>query len=216
MHAIPRLYVYQRDHIYLHRMEPEGEELLKKFSSIAAATKYIVQKHRNRSLITKKDPITGNYSCRVCGVCFASGQALGGHRSRNEHEKDKIERTRDFEVLRGMLAASKEKMKRKRDLKHPSTKMLCDRTKYCCRICNKNFASGQALGGHRSKQKACGHYPMHRVDNVKRMPPVGISITAEEAINLEAEDDMGLSVNIIKYTTYEAPPSSSAILPVFK
>ena len=70
-----------------------------------------------------------NFECSICGRCFPTFQALGGHKS--SHKKDK---TINPSANNSAGAADSNDS----DMNY----------QYCCKICNKKFARGSALGGH--------------------------------------------------------------------
>ncbi|XP_004252818.1 zinc finger protein ZAT10-like [Solanum lycopersicum] len=75
--------------------------------------------------------ITGDnlYKCSVCGKCFGSYQALGGHKASHRSNRDKV-------CEQSVIVTS--------------GNVVSGRT-HECTICHKTFPSGQALGGHKRR-----------------------------------------------------------------
>ncbi|KAI0501992.1 hypothetical protein KFK09_016937 [Dendrobium nobile] len=64
------------------------------------------------------------FKCKTCGRCFATYQALGGHRTGHTRPKEREEKTTKI----------KERV-------------------HQCSVCGLNFSMGQALGGHMRRHK---------------------------------------------------------------
>ncbi|XP_077214140.1 zinc finger protein ZAT3-like [Tasmannia lanceolata] len=81
------------------------------------------------------------HTCKTCGKSFNSYQALGGHRS--SHIK--------FKTHLAKQSISKEEDEEEEEEEEEMKDMIFDSNwkKHECSICNKVFASGQALGGHK-------------------------------------------------------------------
>ncbi|XP_057508587.1 zinc finger protein ZAT10-like [Actinidia eriantha] len=83
-------------------------------------------------------PPPERYKCNTCNKCFSTHQALGGHRSshkklkndEDEHNTNNAPTLADEvlpkEIIEGGGISS-----------------------YKCKICNKSFSTGQAIGGHK-------------------------------------------------------------------
>ncbi|KAF5182768.1 Zinc finger protein [Thalictrum thalictroides] len=84
---------------------------------------------QKKSLTSSMD---GTYRCSECNKCFSSHQALGGHKSSHSTKKTK-------DVLASTSGAA---------LEHDTRYGLVLNPTHQCKICNKSFPSGQALGGH--------------------------------------------------------------------
>ncbi|KAL0000338.1 hypothetical protein SO802_014119 [Lithocarpus litseifolius] len=97
------------------------------------------------------DSVTPNrYICSLCNRSFPTHQALGGHRS--SHNKVKyIQQTLDESVSADDSAAENYG----HYANHPTTATQIDEeavlgpTTHQCKICDRTFPTGQALGGHK-------------------------------------------------------------------
>ncbi|PIA27955.1 hypothetical protein AQUCO_07400060v1 [Aquilegia coerulea] len=134
---------------------------------------------QKKSLITTS--IDGTYWCSECNKCFPSHQALGGHKSSHS-----IKKTKDVPALTNGAA-----------VEHDARYGLDLIPTHQCKICNKSFHSGQALGGHQRS-----HY-------IQPMVPVGKEYTLDHKIVPMAKDfiiDLK-SAPEVKETTFELKPA---------
>ncbi|KAL8195624.1 hypothetical protein R6Q57_026027 [Mikania cordata] len=109
----------------------------------------------------QQQPVTelSKYKCTTCNKCFATHQALGGHRS--SHNKSKLTSTDHHQIEEDdhesfLMNQSRENLVKeiefaggfpatgKADSNSNSTNSV-----HQCPICDKVFATGQALGGHK-------------------------------------------------------------------
>lgn len=91
-------------------------------------------------------PIDRYYKCSTCNKCFPTHQALGGHRS--SHNKAKTSQT----TIDESSYAAAEDITRADETKEnegAGSSKPADSALHRCKICNKDFATGQALGGHK-------------------------------------------------------------------
>ncbi|KAK6773135.1 hypothetical protein RDI58_028373 [Solanum bulbocastanum] len=79
--------------------------------------------NNNNNNITSKN----SYKCSVCGKCFGSYQALGGHKVSHHSNRDKVYEHCDY-MSNGVSGRT-----------------------HACTICHKTFPTGQALGGHKRR-----------------------------------------------------------------
>ncbi|TMW84866.1 hypothetical protein EJD97_024229 [Solanum chilense] len=89
--------------------------------------------HSNNNNDNDNDITSKNlYECSVCGKCFGSYQALGGHKASHRSNTDKVN---EHSVITTNAT---------------SGNAVSGRT-HECSICHKTFPSGQALGGHKRR-----------------------------------------------------------------
>ncbi|KAJ0801963.1 putative transcription factor C2H2 family [Helianthus annuus] len=116
-----------------------NEQLLVKYKKIKKRKKMKLMMELQQQQVQEEEEQEGvisvsecKYKCTTCNKCFATHQALGGHRS--SHNKSKLTSTDHDDESFVMMVESGENLEK--GLHH-------------CKICNKGFATGQALGGHK-------------------------------------------------------------------
>lgn len=77
--------------------------------------------------------VRGRYKCDTCNKVFRSYQALGGHRASHKKNKQVAESGGDYSISQH----------------HEKNINVSEKKIHECPICFREFASGQALGGHR-------------------------------------------------------------------
>lgn len=82
--------------------------------------------------------VRGRYKCDTCNKVFRSYQALGGHRASHKKNKQVAESGGDYSI-----SQHHEKINIEKNINVSEKKI------HECPICFREFASGQALGGHR-------------------------------------------------------------------
>ncbi|XP_006342663.1 zinc finger protein ZAT10-like [Solanum tuberosum] len=85
----------------------------------------MLARSNNNNNVTSKNL----YKCSVCGKCFGSYQALGGHKASHRSNRDKV-------YEQSVIITS--------------GNVVSGRT-HECTICHKTFPTGQALGGHKRR-----------------------------------------------------------------
>ncbi|KAJ0601592.1 putative transcription factor C2H2 family [Helianthus annuus] len=116
-----------------------NEQLLVKYKKIKKRKKMKLMMELQQQQVQEEEEQEGvisvsecKYKCTTCNKCFATHQALGGHRS--SHNKSKLTSADHDDESFVMMVESGENLEK--GLHH-------------CKICNKGFATGQALGGHK-------------------------------------------------------------------
>ncbi|RCV39738.1 hypothetical protein SETIT_8G247300v2 [Setaria italica] len=108
--------------------------------SLSPASKVIAkqavgkQNHRARSGLDGGGG--ASFRCRTCGRCFATFQALGGHRT--SHSRPRV-RADGLDLLLGA---------------RPGRKGAAASDVHRCNTCGMVFPTGQALGGHMRRHRA--------------------------------------------------------------
>ncbi|KAK6144116.1 hypothetical protein DH2020_020936 [Rehmannia glutinosa] len=80
------------------------------------------------------------FACSTCKKCFPTHQALGGHRSSHNKFKIHIVNAIDDDNFQANKKPKKTEIVKQGDE---------NGNLHVCKICNKSFASGKALGGHK-------------------------------------------------------------------
>ncbi|XP_059664150.1 uncharacterized protein LOC132309912 [Cornus florida] len=96
---------------------------------------------RQKTVMTT--PAADKYKCSTCNKCFPTHQALGGHRS--SHNKFKNTTIQESLSPVGEDANPNAQF----DEGAASSMLVLESTLHRCKICNKTFPTGQALGGHK-------------------------------------------------------------------
>ncbi|KAK1430894.1 hypothetical protein QVD17_13997 [Tagetes erecta] len=113
--------------------------------------KYKMKRRKKMKLMMElheqKIEVECKYKCTICNKGFATHQALGGHRS--SHNKSKLIEEDDHEsLLTNDQYSSESFLLKEFEFKGvvfaPGTSSL-----HQCKVCDKVFATGQALGGHK-------------------------------------------------------------------
>lgn len=88
------------------------------------------------------------YKCSTCSKCFPTHQALGGHRS--SHNKVRIT-SQNLDIESSILVGHEgtDEMEANPIMSRAKVKKEEEGTAHQCKICNKIFSTGQALGGHK-------------------------------------------------------------------
>ncbi|KAH7844560.1 hypothetical protein Vadar_029333 [Vaccinium darrowii] len=99
--------------------------------------------------VDKPNPV---YKCSTCDKCFTTHQALGGHRSshnkiRSIHYVEHHENS-DIHIPNHPPATGVDELKENGE-GDGGSKVVAESTTHQCKICNKTFPTGQALGGHK-------------------------------------------------------------------
>jgi uncharacterized C2H2 Zn-finger protein len=111
----------------------------------------------------------GAFRCRTCGRCFATFQALGGHRT--SHNRPRV-RADGLDLL---LSA------------RPGKGAVASDDVHRCNTCGMVFTTGQALGGHMRRHRAA--FEVAALEMVTMLPvTTTVSGLSEE---LEEDDDAG-------------------------
>nr|GME20690.1 zinc finger C2H2-type/integrase DNA-binding domain-containing protein [Ipomoea batatas] len=96
------------------------------------------------------------FKCTTCNKCFSSHQALGGHRSSHNKFRLSVQNTIDDEQTN--TASAPATIPVPSPVQNPQTVANTNEniinspnatSKYQCGVCNKVFATGKALGGHK-------------------------------------------------------------------
>ncbi|CAN6382154.1 unnamed protein product [Urochloa humidicola] len=106
-------------------------EFLKLYLSLSTASKVIAKGGSRRHLADGG----GAFRCRTCGRCFATFQALGGHRT--SHNRPRV-RADGLDLLLGARPG----------------KGAAASDVHRCNTCGMVFTTGQALGGHMRRHRA--------------------------------------------------------------
>ncbi|XP_059664613.1 uncharacterized protein LOC132310459 [Cornus florida] len=97
--------------------------------------------HHQKTVMTT--PAADKYKCSTCNKCFPTHQALGGHRS--SHNKFK-----NTTIQESLSSAGEDVNPNAQfDEGAASSMLVLESTLHQCKICNKTFPTGQALGGHK-------------------------------------------------------------------
>lgn len=117
--------------------------------------KYKIKKRKKMKLMMELQQKTegsmisiaeSKYKCTICNKGFATYQALGGHRS--SHNKSKIIEEDDHESL--LTNQSSESLLKEFEFEGVLYDPVTGTSGlHQCKVCDKVFASGQALGGHK-------------------------------------------------------------------
>ncbi|KAK2983972.1 hypothetical protein RJ640_027297 [Escallonia rubra] len=127
------------------------EQVHYKFSDMANGMLRIKKdkKKETEKLSSKGNCGPKKYTCSTCGKCFPTPQALGGHTS--SHKKAQISTVNavDNEDARKHQASPiRQQAEETKDSEVALSSKLVEQNSYKCKICDKAFPTGQALGGH--------------------------------------------------------------------
>lgn len=89
------------------------------------------------------------YQCKTCNRCFPSFQALGGHRA--SHKKPLTNTNTNTLLVLDDVVHQQHNTSLNLSLQIPTTNSKVHE----CSICGAEFSSGQALGGHMRRHRAC-------------------------------------------------------------
>lgn len=93
------------------------------------------------------DSPVDKYKCSTCNKCFPTFQALGGHRS--SHNKFKITTINAIDESSCAAAPIQGDYQHNGNNDNNNNPNFTNITHHQCKICNKSFNTGQALGGHK-------------------------------------------------------------------
>ncbi|XP_058209915.1 uncharacterized protein LOC131322572 [Rhododendron vialii] len=100
--------------------------------------------------VDKPSPV---YKCSTCDKCFPTHQALGGHRSSHNKVRSIHHEDNDIHVPNHPPATGVDELKENEEGGGSGggggLKVVAESPTHQCKICNKNFPTGQALGGHK-------------------------------------------------------------------
>nr|XP_043630310.1 zinc finger protein ZAT6-like [Erigeron canadensis] len=88
------------------------------------------------------------YKCTTCNKCFNSHQALGGHRS-SHNKSNKIIHDHHQDYYESNIVVMDDDDDQKAELAAIAAAHHSSVVVHQCKICDKVFPTGQALGGHK-------------------------------------------------------------------
>jgi hypothetical protein len=138
-------------------------------------------KHHRRS--SGLDGGGGAFRCRTCGRCFATFQALGGHRTSHNRPRVRADGL-DLVLLGARLgkgaAAASDDVHR-------------------CNTCGMVFTTGQALGGHMRRHMAA--FEVAVLETMRTLPAAATTTTVSGlSEEVEEDDDVGhVSSTLIQF-----------------
>ncbi|CAH8392197.1 unnamed protein product [Eruca vesicaria subsp. sativa] len=151
--------------------------------------------------------------CVTCNKSFASYQALGGHRA--SHNKVKISENHQARANgEALLLGTEAMVTGLASAQGPSTSLsISSKGDHVCNICQKSFATGQALGGH----KRC-HWPGPASNEAATAPaPVSSEFATAASTSLVAgsssqvtetvEEVKKLKRKFLEFDLNELPPN---------
>nr|GMD69748.1 zinc finger protein ZAT4-like [Ipomoea batatas] len=155
------------------------------------------------------------FKCTTCNKCFSSHQALGGHRSSHNKFRLSVQNTIDDEQTN--TASAPATIPVPSPVQNPQTVANTNEnindspnatSKYQCGVCNKVFATGKALGGH----KKC-----HSVSQSTLLQPVPPPSSPDRSLTPPDDDATGKALgghkkchSVSQSTLLQpAPPPSS-------
>ncbi|KAK3038095.1 hypothetical protein RJ639_031649 [Escallonia herrerae] len=127
------------------------EQVHYRFSDTANGTLRIKKdtKKETEKLSTKENSGPKKYKCRICDKCFPTPQALGGHTS--SHKKAQISTVNavdNEDAQKHQASPIRKQAEETKDSEVALSSKLEEQNSYKCKICDKAFPTGQALGGH--------------------------------------------------------------------
>ncbi|KAK3021436.1 hypothetical protein RJ639_045625 [Escallonia herrerae] len=106
-------------------------------------------KKETEKLNTKGNCGPNKYRCSTCDKCFPTPQALGGHTS--SHKKAQISTVNAVDKedeQKHQASPIRQQAEETKDSEVALSSKLVEQNSYKCKICDKAFPTGQALGGH--------------------------------------------------------------------
>lgn len=158
---------------------------------------------------TEKETKNGfdSYECKTCNRFFHSFQALGGHRASHKKPKMKEDKQSSPPQPRQLITATGEFEQENKQI-HPkninplvppvSLELRCGvninfkpNKVHGCSICGAEFTSGQALGGHMRRHRAC----INNNNNNNKNNNVGV-VTGFEDVHVRSRNVLELDLNL--------------------
>ncbi|XP_031112235.1 uncharacterized protein LOC116016216 [Ipomoea triloba] len=136
---------------------PNGNASAAALSNDNNKKRRIIVENTMRPLMESEMELTKElFKCSTCNKCFSSHQALGGHRSSHNKFRLSVQNTIDDEQTNTTSAPATIPVPS--PVQNPQTVANTNEnindvpnatSKYQCGVCNKVFATGKALGGHK-------------------------------------------------------------------
>ncbi|XP_022988306.1 zinc finger protein ZAT4-like [Cucurbita maxima] len=138
------------------------------------------------SKICKKPKKRSKFECDICNKIFHSYQALGGHRASHkklkgcfvesamEDEEEEIDSESSAEMAISAYPTAESKLSKGLNNGEMGYQIPKKSSKHKCPICEKVFASGQALGGHKRSHLISGSEAKNRatIQIQKQVPEI--------------------------------------------
>lgn len=162
----------------------------------------------NKIITTEKETKNGfdSYECKTCNRFFHSFQALGGHRA--SHKKPKMKEEKQSSPPRPRQITTTGEFEHENKQIHTknisplvppvSLELRCGvninfkpNKVHGCSICGAEFTSGQALGGHMRRHRAC----INNNNNNNKNNNVGV-VTGFEDVHVRSRNVLELDLNL--------------------